>query len=331
MGKLKMNKTKLSIFFCCVLTLSFSVAEAQVDYSVVSVREESGINFTRITGDNDYVCMPQVKRSGNHVAWLTNRILDVSVDGSLLAYLSARNGTTNIFIKDINRQGSSVQRTNRQAVLDFSYSPDGKYICFSEANGKMNQIFQTSATNGYVCRQITSGCQDYSPIYSSDMKNIFFIRQENKGTSVWSYSVEQNFLSSYSSGMNPFPAGSNTILCVRFNAESKGEIWRVNYQTGVEECIVSSPERSFTTPCISPDGQWILFVGSNVLMNGTMPYANTDIFVCRTDGTQLLQLTYHAADDLSPVWGRNGKTIYFISQRGSATGTANVWRMDFVH
>lgn len=305
---------------------------AQVDYSVVQVNEESGINFTQITTDNDYVCMPEVKRTSRNINWLSNRILDISVDGSQLAYLSFRSNTTNIFIKDIGKQGASVQRTNRQAVLDFSYSPDGKNICFSEANGKMNQIFQTSATNGYVCRQITSGNKDYSPVYSPDMKHIFFARLENNGTSVWSYDINSNFLSSYTRGFNPCPIKEqSSILCSRINAEGRGEIWRVNYQTGIEECIVSDPARSFTTPSISPNGNWILFVGSNTLMNGTQSYHNTDLFACHTDGTHMVQLTHHAADDLSPVWSRDGKYIYFISQRGSATGTANVWRMDFVY
>lgn len=305
---------------------------AQVDYSVVQVNEESGINFTQITTDNDYVCMPEVKRSGRGINWLSNRILDISVDGSQLAYLSFRSNTTNIFIKDIGKQGASVQRTNRQAVLDFTYSPDGKYICFSEANGKMNQIFQTSAMSGYVCRQITSGNKDYSPAYSPDMKNIFFVRLENNGASVWCYDIASNFLSSYTKGLNPFPVkGVSSILCSRVNAEGRGEIWRINYQTGIEECIVSDPSRSFTTPSISPDGQWILFVGSSALQNGSQKYFNTDLFACHADGTQVVQLTHHAADDISPVWSRDGKYIYFVSQRGSSTGTANVWRMDFVY
>lgn len=293
---------------------------AQVDYSVVKVNEESGLNFTQITTDNDYVCMPEVKRSGRSISWLSNCILDISIDGSQLAYLSFRSNTTNIFIKDIGKQGASVQRTNRQSVFDFTYSPDGKIICFSEANGKMNQIFQTSATTGYVCRQITSSNKDYSPVYSSDMKNIFFTRMENNGASVWSYNIGSNFLSSYTKGMNPCPiSGQSSILCSRVNAEGRGEIWRVNYQTGIEECIVSDPSRSFTTPTISPDGRWILFVGSNTLMNGTQQYQNTDLFACHADGTQLVQLTYHAADDISPVWSRDGRSIYFISQRGSSS------------
>ena len=305
---------------------------AQVDYSVVQVNEESGINFTQITTDNDYVCMPEIRRSARGIDWLSNRILDISVDGSQLAYLSFRSNTTNIFIKDIGKQGASVQRTNRQSVLDFSYSPDGKFICFSEANGKLNQIFQTSATNGYVCRQITSGNRDYSPVYSYDMKNVFFARQESNGTSVWSYDIGSNFLSSYTKGLNPCPIkGQSSVLCCRVNAEGRGEIWRVNYQTGIEECVVSDPSRSFTTPSISPDGNWILFVGSSMLMNGTRQYFNTDLFACHVDGTQLVQLTHHAADDVSPVWSRDGRYIYFVSQRGSATATANVWRMDFAY
>ena len=179
------------------------VSAQQVDYSVVSVPEEAGIEFQQMTSPNDYVCMPVVKRNAKSINWFSNRILDVSVDGKNIAYLSFRNNTTNIFIKALDKQGSSIQRTNRANVLDFSYSPDGKYICFSEKRGKTNQIFQTNASNGYVCRQITNGNTDYSPIYSSDMKQIFFARQEMKGISIWSYNISNNFLSNYTNGMNP--------------------------------------------------------------------------------------------------------------------------------
>ncbi|MBP5388125.1 MAG: PD40 domain-containing protein [Prevotella sp.] len=324
-------RSVIRLIACTIVFLPLSVM-AQVDYSVLKVNEESGLHFTKITNDNDYVCMPEVRRNGKKLNWLTNRIIDIAKDNNHLAYLSGRNNTTNIFIKEIDKQGASVQRTNRTAVLDFSYSPDGKYICFSEGSGKLNQIYQTSANEGYVCRQFTSGNKDYTPVYSSDMSCVFFSRMENNGASVWSYNIGSNFLSSYASGFNPCPAGKeNILLCTRMNTEGRGEIWRVNYNTGVEECVVSDPQRSFTTPSISPDGQWILFVGSNVLHNGKAEYANTDIFACKTDGTNMVQLTFHAADDLSPVWSKDGHFIYFISQRGSATGTANVWRMNFAH
>lgn len=325
-----MRKNKKLLIVLFLLAYTIHIQSQQVDYSVVSVPEESGIDFMQITSQSDYVCMPEVIRTPLQIDWLSNRILDISIDGKHIAYLSYRNNTTNIFIKELDKQGSSIQRTNRTNVLDFSYSPNGKYICFSENRGNSHQIFQTDAQNGYICRQITSNNQDYSPIYSPDMKNIFFARQETRSVSIWSYSISNNFLSSYTSGMNPYPIkGETAFLCTRINSSGKSEIWKINYKTGVEECIVSDPERSFTTPCISPDGQWILFVGSNKLHSNSFTYLNTDIFACKIDGTNLSQLTYHAADDLSPVWSKDGKFIYFISQRGNASGTANIWRMNF--
>lgn len=324
-------KKKLFITAACLMS-AWGLSQAQqVDYSVVSVNEESGINFTKVTSDNDYVCMPQVIRKRGRIDWLSNRIIDISVDGQKLAYLSFRNNTTNIFIKDIKKMGGSVQRTNRQSILDFAYSPDGKNICFSEASGKNNRIFVTDANKGYVCRQITNNDYDYTPIYSKDMSQIFFSRQEQQGLSVWSFNVKDNFLSNITKGMNPYPLkNENAIFCVRANSDGRNEIWKVNFETGAEECIVSDVNHSFTTPSVSPDGKWILFVGSSTIIDGKITYVNTDIYVCRTDGTDLTQLTYHAADDLSPVWSRDGLYIYFISQRGSSTGTANIWRMNFV-
>ena len=314
----------------CLLGLALTSFSQSVDYSVVSVNEESGIDFTMITSDNDYVCMPVVSRTQRGINWYSNKIIGVSNDGDRIAFLSMRGDVTNIFVKDLFKQGSSIQRTNRRAVLDFSYSPDGKYITFSEVAGGNNSIYQTDANNGFVCRQITSGNKDYSPLYSNDGSKIFFARQEAKSTSIWSYDIKDNFLSSYTAGMNPCNThDNNTMLCIRINGYGRGEIWKVNLSTGVEECILSDANRSFSTPSISPDGQWVLFTGSTAIPVGNSVYWNTDIFVCRIDGTMLSQLTYHAADDLSPEWSKDGRYIYFISQRGSANAAANIWRMSF--
>ena len=322
---------KKIVLIMCIGVLSHSPLLAQkVDYSVVSVPEESGTEFTRISTPNDYVCLPLVKRTSNSIQWFSNRILGISKDGNNIAYLSQRNNTTNIFIKELGKQGGSVQRTNRNGVIDFSYSPDGKYICFSEQRGNVCQILQTDATTGYVCRQITSASSDYTPVYTDDMETILFARQEGGSIGIWGHNIKNNFLSSYTSGMNPCPVpGENAFLCSRSNSTGQNEIWKINYATGVEECIVSNPNVSYTTPTISPDGKWILFVGGSLIVSGTIRYYNTDIYACRLDGSELVQLTYHAADDLSPVWSNDSKYIYFISQRGDAAGTANIWRMSF--
>ena len=327
---MKQQQKQAAYIFIFWLLFATNASAQRVDYSVVFVPEESGNNITRISNAGDYVALPLVKRSSSGVNWTSNRILGISADGTSLAYISERNNATNIFLTDLSKQGGSVQRTNRQGVQDFSFSPDGNYICFSEVRGKECQIFQTDAKNGYVCRQITSGARDYSPIYSNDMKQIFFSREEKKGFSVWRHNIANNDLATYSIGFNPSPISKESAyFCTRISTAGNNEIWKVNYETGVEECIVSDPNHSFTTPTISPDGNWLLMVGSSGVDTGTRLYWNTDIYACHTDGTNLTQLTYHAADDLSPVWGADGKKIYFVSQRGDAEGTANIWRMDF--
>lgn len=327
---MKCKRLKLQFIFSLLIVSSYNIYAQRVDYSVATVPEETGIEFLKITTSNDYVCMPLVKRNANNINWFSNRIIDIINDGSKIAYLSFRNNSTNIFIKELGKQSSSIQRTNRTSVIDFSFSPDGKFLCFSEKRGTNIQIFQTNALDGYVCRQITNGAKDYSPIYSYDLEQIYFARQEEKSVGIWSYNIKNNFLTTHTIGMNPYPTKENNIIyCTRSNNNSRSEIWRINSSTGVEECVISDINRSFTTPTLSPNGKWLLFVGSSVISNNKIRYLNTDIFIAKTDGTGLQQLTYHAADDLSPIWSKDGKYIYFISQRGDSNGTANIWRIKF--
>lgn len=230
------------------LSLAFSAAVAQqVDYSVVSVQEETGTDFMKITSASDYVCLPQVNRRRTDIDWFSNRILAITGNGQAIAYLSFRNGLTNVFIKELTRQGSSIQRTNRSNVIDFSFSPDGKTLCFSENRGDNNQIFTTDATNGYTCRQITSGAMDYSPVYSPDMKRIFFSRLDSRGASIWSYDVVNNFMSSYNTGINPCPVkDSSSIILSRVNSDGKVKYGKST--TTPAQRNVLSPMRSRASP-----------------------------------------------------------------------------------
>ena len=312
---------------------SLSIFAQTVDYSVVSVGEEAGLDFKKITSDNDYVLMPHVRRFAGRVSWDPRIVLSVYDGGGKLAYLSQRNNSTNIFVKNLNGIGKTVLRTKRSTVLDFSVSPNEEIIVFSEQNGKVTRLFITDSENGYICRQVTDGEYDSSPIFSDDMRHIFFGRLESNGNSgIWCYSLNDNSLSNIVVGFSPSPLkGTDELICVRKSKEGRSEIWKINYMTGVEECIVSGSACCFSSPSISPDGEWILMVGDSLLSTGKNSfYKNTDLFVCRIDGTDFTQLTYHAADDLSPVWSPDGKFVYFVSRRGSSTGTANVWRIPFI-
>ncbi len=336
---------KRSIFTIMALALIVSGAGAKkvkFDYSVVFVPEEGGVKFEKITEDADNVANYEgglvVKASSIFGAKKTS-VLDwwvipqiaLSPDGKRIGYINEKNKTTNVMIKSASKGGASVQRTFRTNVEGFTWSPDGSTICFTEVRGGHHGIYLVDANQGTVVRQISNGSDnDYGGVLSPDGNTIFFHRGEGRSSySLWSYDRKTNLFSNYSRGMTAclIPGDKHTIYCARFTDKNESEIWRINFETGVEEVILAQPGKSFTTPQLSPDGKWLLVTGSSKSEKEGID--NTDIFVVRTDGTQLTQLTYHPGNDLSPIWSHDGRSIFFLSQRGSVDKIYNVWRMDF--
>jgi TolB protein len=69
---------------------------------------------------------------------------------------------------------------------------------------------------------------------------------------------------------------------------------------------------------LDPTGKWMVFAS-------TRHSTNADLYVQRTDGTTVTQLTNDAADDAGPVFSPDGKTIAFASTR---SGSWDLYTMD---
>jgi len=322
-----------SFSFCCFIAsflLTSCTTTQNIAYSTISVPEEGGVKFEKITEESDDVITPNTRQSYiggiSIVEWWMNPFIDVSPDGKRIAYISKKNNLLNIMVKNTVSGGISTQRTFRNQVQDLSWSPDGSTICFSEYSNGRNSIYLIDANQGSVVRQITTigTANDYSGILSNDGKVLYFHRFEGDNNySIWGYDRENNLVSNYSRGMTPCPIPNEpgAYYCTRYTNKGLCEIWKVNPETGIEEVILSRPDQSFSTPRLSPDGRWLVCTGSS--------RNNTDIFVVGTDGNGLTQLTYHPGNDLSAVWAPDGKSIYFLSQRGNSAGKYNIWKMDF--
>lgn len=330
-----------------IMLLSLMVAaevpaakKVKFDYGTVYVPEEGGVKFEKITEDADAVNGNLVvinksflgKKTGlDALSWWVNPQIALSKDGSKIAYLNRKNGTSNVMVKQSSKGGASTQRTFRTNVTDFSWSPDDKTLCFTEVRNGHYGVYLVDAYQGNVVRQISNGVDnDYAGKMTPDAKTIFFHRGEGfQNYSIWSFDRTSNLFSNYSRGMTPciVPGQPDILYVARYTDQKESEIWRINLSTGVEEIILAEPGRSFTTPTLSPDGKWLLVTGSS--MSEKDKEMNTDIFAVRTDGTQFTQLTYHPGNDLSAIWAPDGKSIYFISQRGSAKRNYNIWKMDF--
>lgn len=323
-----MKVHQLCIAVAAILMLA-SCEGMRIDTSMTNVPEEGGTTFIKITNEeNDQLIVPNITYDGMRLRWWVNPYFAVSSDGTKFAYLGSHNKRSNIFVKSFSSRTGAQQRTFNGLAQDLCFSPQGDTICFTQYNTPYSNLFLTSAVQGSIMQQVTSGSvNDYAPAFTPNGKLVFFSRAEGDHYSIWSYNRQTGIFSNYCYGITPFPIGDKEFLCSRQNSQNNYEIWRVNYVTGSESIVLSMENRSFTTASLSPNGRWILFA-ANTQKKPNVP-ENIDIYVIRADGSQLTQLTYHQGHDLSPVLAPDGKSIYFLSQRGSDKGVYNIWKMNF--
>lgn len=349
-----MRKNVFSLLLMAVsLPLWFSCASTL--YMEASAPEEASLNLVKITDESnnsvlaglmsysngyvDYVNTTMGISRSNGVCWSTVNTLDVSPDGSKIAYLTRMNKQDNVMVRGVKSVGTATQRTFRN-VGSFSWGADNK-LYFSDYNLTSGYNYNRSASsyNSYICSvnaeagslmsQHTNGVvNDVDPVLSHDGETLYFVRGGSNGPSIWSLGKDGT-LTSCARGYNPclIKGNNNAFYCVRNSSEGRSEIWYVDFVKGQENLVLADKNRSFTNPRLSPDGKWIVCVGNSV--SSISQKQNLDIYVVAVDGTHLTQLTYHPQTDTCPVWAADGRSIYFISDRANETRSFNIWRMNF--
>ncbi len=303
-----------------------------VNYLSVSVPEEGGLKLTQYTREDELVVHPSIVTNEytHAINWYAPPLLAVSPNGKEIAYLASSNNYHNLYIKNISGGKSTIQRTFNRNIMDMSFSPDGKKIAFTAKENYNENIYMINAKEGVAVQQLVStSASELSPSFSSNGKDIFFSKSDGSKYYIWSLNIETALLTQYTEGFTPCltPGEENLIVTRNSRDGQRGEIWMVNINTGMETLILSDPNKGYSSPAISPDGSCIICVGTTE-GNQTKP-ANLDLYKINIDGTKLTQLTFHGGHDVSPVWTPDGKSIFFLSQRGNQEGKYNVWKMEF--
>src|SRR5664280_1563539 len=341
-----MNKKLTFLIGLLVLSASSCVTNRLVDYSQISVPQEGGYQFKQITNEDQIRWGPRVVNNGGKLQWFTGSMFDVSKDGLSLVYVgvtSAEQKEGNIYVRSTAGGRSSVQRTFGISSTGPCFSPDGQSICFSgtfPGEDKSN-ICMINTNEGSAIQHLTESQSGVAtaPVFSDDGQRIFYTRGMastayvgNVPTTTWTYSIwsmnkNTSITTQYVEGSSPeFVPGEKLLFTKSNNTTGQGEIWMIDLKSGQETLIMRDNVRGFSTPKISPDGKRLLCVGSTM---GVKPSeSNLNIFLVNIDGTGFQQLTFHPGNDNSPCWAPDGKSIYFLSQRGNPKGSYNIWSID---
>lgn len=314
----------------------------QINYSLISVPEEGGIKFTQYTKEDELVLGPRVVPYGEKLLWDAATFISVSPNNEMLAYLVRKNNNDNIYIKNIKGGAATIQRTFRNSITDFNFSPDSKDIAFTDYTNNSRNIFVINAKEGSAVKQVAAtNAQEINPAFSYDAESIYYSRSEGEYTVIdkgdafsqtkyyiWSTNLETGLVTQYDEGTNPcpLPDGKNILVSRNDKETGNGEIWLINIEKGSQSRIIADKERGFSSPKISPDGKKIMCTGLTPKTRDKR--VNLDLYLFNIDGTGETQLTFHEGHDVCPAWSPDGKSIYFVSQRGNQKGSWNVWKLD---
>ncbi len=218
----------------------------------------------------------------------------------------------------LNAATGRVRRLSagRGAHLTPSWSPDGRFIAFSDGSGEINVVRGA----GGASRQLThNAIPDISPAWSPDGKRLAFLEQERQGNTTV---VRTDVMSMNSDGSGlrklttaPLPSltlsWSHDSAWVVFTAGAVGtsDLMAININTGVRKQLTH--DGSSRNGVFSRDGRQIAFVRgvANHYQLAIMEADGSGVHVVRSTRTPLRQ----------PAWSPNGRWLVVVAGSGTAS------------
>jgi len=196
--------------------------------------------------------------------------------------------------------------TNRYNELDVAI--------FSAKDGEMIRNLTKGFTNKYenITTEAFDGKNDLSWSAGGD-RIAFFARRENERV-LFIYNAlkgkELDRISIPGIDVEASPAFSPDGKSILFSGNERGVVDIFRYDLEAREAIhVTRDEFYDSNPSWSPDGKWIVF-------NRRINQYEKLFMVDASDPSRLTQLTFGESSDIQPSFSRDGRTIYYVSDRG---------------
>jgi Tol biopolymer transport system component len=238
-----------------------------------------------------------------------------SPDGKSVIFSSVRGYWNVVDHWAIDADGTNERRITRSVTIDTycEWSPDGEELIgrrMIDAGNSEVFLFDADGSNP---RNLTNDAGfDGWPSWAPDNRTIFFASERTGHAQVYRMLSDGSDLEQLTDG----PGDWAKPICSRDGSQllcTRG--LDGNVDTYILDLTGDRSDGAFTkvsniknmSPDLSPDGSRIVFSSNRT--------ENRQIFTIGADGTALLRLTDHKADDRGPVWSPDGSQILFVSDR----------------
>jgi eukaryotic-like serine/threonine-protein kinase len=228
--------------------------------------------------------------------------------------------------------GAKRRLTNPSVVPDAvqpNWSPHGHRIAYWAVHGGQRDIWTVAADGTHPVAVTQDAPLDWSPVWSPDGSRLYFASDRAGSMNLWRVGVDEKsgrVLGGLEAITTPSPYTGPISISRDGRIAYVQHLTTGNIQTvGFDPAkgrITSQPRwitqgsRQARNPDLSPDGEWLAFHDEG---------KQEHIFVVKTDGTGLRQLTNEVHKDRYPHWSPDGRRISFLSNHG---GQYDIWLID---
>jgi len=204
-------------------------------------------------------------------------------------------------------------------------SPDGRSLVYvSAVDGDADIYLRRVGGEASINLTENSDEAEATPAFSPDGERIAFWSNRDGGGIFVMGATGESVRRLTDFGYNPSwsPDGGSVLVATEYipNPYGRGtrsQLWRVDVATG-ERTRLDREGDDIVQARYSPSGQRIAFWG---LPAGT---GKRVLYTMPAGGGEATALTDDDAINWNPVWSADGRSLYFLSDRG---GNMNVWRM----
>jgi Tol biopolymer transport system component/DNA-binding winged helix-turn-helix (wHTH) protein len=284
--------------------------------------------FTFATGKKRCLAAPDSKSVNLHGPM-------ASPDGENVAFIRETTGRVMDLVSVPFAGGSPRRLTSEGRRLgQFVWAPDGKSIIFTSDREGVGgrRVWKVSIKGGPIependalLAKIDPGPQPRSAL-SSGRRRIAYLDDRIHDSSTWRVRLasaggkvlsRERVLQSPVEMDGPQLSPDGTRVAFTSTLSSAENIWTSDVDGHNPLQLTSFSGELAGTPRWSPDGKWLVF--------DRRPSDHAQIFMIDAEGRNMHALTEGEYENEVPIWSRNGKAVYFASDR---TGRFELWKQD---
>jgi Tol biopolymer transport system component len=233
------------------------------------------------------------------------------------------NSSGDIFVTAADGKQLRQITFDRMRIMGITWTADDKSLVFASNRGGADELWQVSASGGVPERIATKGAEVTYPSISDD-GSILAYTATTQNSNIWRLplastgaSLAKPELLIASTGRNDSPRYSPDGQHIAFISDRTGswELWVSDNDGRNPRQLTNFGGPMVGTPHWSPDSRKLNF--------DARPNGRSVIYVVAIDGGAPQLAVDDGFEDKKPNWSRDGKSIYYTSNRD---GSSQLWR-----